>query len=330
MQLSRLRGDPQCAPPLSDPIHLSATATVASNSSAGVNAAALKNPSGGPMEIHQIKWELQIPSASVSFTGAVAGGVIACKLEMGGHALTNGYVPVWNFVRPNSILNEILINTGATAAGQVSVFTWTLPRPLYVPDGVVVTPTLQHRGLYTSSINVRVSFGARTFRSKSGPPKKIYLPYVSSYVSKNFDANADDTDQSTELDLVNPFDQPLRLQRLTGRAQFLNSNKNGSGTIYVDEGYNGSSSGASPGEEMLKLRIFDSNGRPIVRNPTILRSIFPTSTRSWEFDNGAVMDPQSYYRILVNKSAPLAGTSSDPVFCQAFVGAVGWREIGGL
>lgn len=328
MQLSRRNRNDKCIQLPSDPIHLTATATVPSNSTTGVNAAALKNPMGGAMEIHQIKWELQIPSASVTFTGSVTGGVIGCKLEMGGHPLTNGFIPVWSFVKPNSILDEILMNTGATAAGQVSVFTWNLARPLYVPPGVTVTPAFQHRGLFQAAVNVRISYGGRSFRAKTAAPKKVNVPYASVYISKNFDANAADTDQSTELDIINPFDTPLKLQRLTGRCQFQDSNRGGN--LYIDEGYNGATSGPTPGEEMLSVRIFDSNGRPIVRNATIFRSVFSTITRSWEMDNGAVMDPESYYRVLLTKAAPLAGASSDPVFCQAFVGAVGWREIGGL
>src|SRR3972149_2029811 len=74
------------------PIHLTATTTLASNSSGGVNAIALKNPIGRPMEIHEIKFQLTMeePSTRLAFKGIIVG----CKLDLGKIPITNGFIPI--------------------------------------------------------------------------------------------------------------------------------------------------------------------------------------------------------------------------------------------
>lgn len=344
MQMSRFRGDQDCAPQLSDPIHLTAAASVPSNSTTGVNAAALKNPTGAAMMIHQIKFSLKAQvSSGAQFQATVLGGMILCDLKLGNIPLTNGFVPVWNFVKPNSFNSELftLITEEATADAAYAEFCWTLARPLYVPANAVIIPSFSNTGLVPNTIDVRISYAGRSLKAGAAPPKRVFIPYVSSYISKNFPADDEDSDESSELSIINPFDQPLKLQRLTGRCQNVR-NIAGLATVYADEGFSqvivpGLSSDyylsmATPGEEMISVKIYDSNGRPIVKDFTIFRAVFPTTTRSWEFDNGAVMDPQSYYRVFVDKQPALIGdTATDfTIFSQITIGAVGWREIADL
>lgn len=344
MQMARFRGgEPNCAPQLSDPVHLTAFASVPSNSSTGVNAAALKNPVGAAMMINQIKFSLKAQvNAGAQFQATVLGGMILCELKLGNIPLTNGFIPVWNFVKPNSLNAELftVVTEESVADAAYAEFCWTLPRPLYVPANAVIIPTFSNTGLVPNTIDVRISYAGRSLKAGAPTPKKVAIPYVSSYISKNFPADDEDSDESSELSLINPFDQPLKLQRLTGRCQNVR-NINGSAIVYADEGFSqiltaGAGdhylSMATPGEEMISVKIYDSNGRPIVKDFTIFRSVFPTATRSWELDNGAVMDPQSYYRVFVDKQPALIGDTADDftIFSQLTIGAVGWREISDL
>lgn len=302
---------------LSTPIHLTATTSLASNTTGGVNTVALKNPMGGAMEVHEIKFQVTGPLSQTNAN--VFGGIIAAKLDIGSHPLTNGYVPIWSLGRSLGLGAENLIRNVNNA---ISEFSWRLARPLYVPADAVITPTFQHRGLITNSLSVRVSYVGRSFNRRGPLPQKVYIPYASAYVSKNFSIDSADTDESTELELINPFDSPLFIQRFTGRCQFYWND--GSANNYATDSQMGS---IVSGGQLMTVRMVDSNGRPIIRNFTVFYTAFPQPTRSWELDGKAVMDPQSYYRVFTRKSAPTAALNI-PATTQIFVGCVGWREIG--
>lgn len=303
------------------PIHLTATATLGSNSSGGVNAIALKNPLGQPMEILQIKWSLY---QSATNRGDV-GGVIACKLDLGKHSLTNGFVPVWSFGRVENLTGEIINGTDTNGTVYTTnEFSWKLPQPLYVPANAVVIPTFQHRGLIEQEIQVRISYSARSIPPGTPEPKKVSIPYAACYVSKSFNVNNAGTDSSSETDLINPFDEPLFLQRLTGRVAQLNLS-NTPPTIYdSDETY----AGETVSTIQYNVRLIDSFGRPLIRNFVPFRMAFSGVTRTWETD-GDVMDPRSYVLAYVRKDVPYQGASGSNIISQAFIGLVGHRYVVG-
>jgi hypothetical protein len=272
------------------------------------------------MEIHEIKWVVGGLASDVEvFGGSIFGGIIACKLDLGTTKITNGFVPIWNFGRADDLSKELHVSTNLGVPYEVaSFFHWRLPRPLYVPEGGILTPTFQHRGLLSQSLSVQISYSARSLDVKS-QPKKLYVPYVASYTSRVLDFTAGqpvETDESTETDLVNPWSEPLFLQRFTGR---FYTKQDFSGVINVAEDVFPTLS-----NDGTRIRIVDSGGRPIVQNPTPFRQVFSAPTRSWEME-GHVMDPHSHYRVFVRKTQP-----SFPVFGtvqgQAHVGVVGFRE----
>lgn len=292
------------------PVHLSSSLVLVSGGNGSVSPAALKNPMGQDMEVLEIKFELS--GDAMAGQQAVFGGTIMCELVMGNHKITNGSIPVWNFGRAENLEGE---SKGA-GANSFQSYSWRLPRPLYVPAGAVVAPKFTHTGFTTQPINVRVGYSARTTFVK---PKRIYLPWVAKYISKAFNPlqNAD-VDNSTELDLVNPHAEPLHLQRFVGRTLKIRSD----GVANEDDPQ-------SFGSQYLTMRMTDSYGRPIVRSYTPFRSVFGAITRSWDLDNGAVLDPESYYLVNLKKAESDLGSDADAA-AQAFISMVGWRELGAL
>ncbi len=81
------------------------------------------------------------------------------------------------------------------------------------------------------------------------------------------------------------------------------------------------------GSQYLLARVRDSYGRPIVANISPFQSVFQGETRSWEVE-GAELDPEAYYVVQLQKNALSVLAASPGATLQAFVGMVGWRELG--
>lgn len=302
--------------PASTPVHLTAYTTLASNSSGGVNAIALKNPNGTPMEVLEIKFQLRTNSAAA--LDANLGGTVACKLGLGNYPLTNGFVPVWSFGRREC---ELEVSSNATPTfEQAMEYTWRLAKPLYVPAGAVILPTFQHRGVVQNDITVRISYSGRSLDPSAPPPAKLALPYVAQWVSKSFAiSTTPDSDQSTETDLVNPFSEPLLLQRFVGRCQIFRSDTS---SLSEDDL-------ARVSYRLCNLRMIDMFGRPILRNYTPFRMVFDALSRSWEMDNCSVLDPRSYI-IAYLRADPAGDNNMQAQFSyQTFVSLIGWRDVVG-
>lgn len=325
------------------PLFLNAKTTVAPNSTGGVNSIALRNPMHRPMEILAISFEMEM----TGFQGAgalplpdepplnVLGGLIACKLDLGQWPITNGFVPTWSFGRSEQAFDEatqssavIIDPTSPTGVREATTqsYIWRLPRPLYVPNDSVLVPNFQHRGLFAKPVDVNVGYVCRSL-PKGYEPKKIILPYAAAFVSKNFDVNTIagsvsgfDTDESTETDLTNSFDEELCLQRFSGRALMYN---NGAPSL-SDETGQPLSAWASAG---LTVRMVDSHGRPIIPNFTPFRTAFAGMTRSWEMDAGQMLDPRSYYNAILRVNSLGVPPADQFYTLQAMIGMVGWREM---
>lgn len=319
--------------PNTTPLSLTATATVASNSSAGVNSIALKNPMGQPMEILEVRFQLNTIGYPGSNLSTILGGMIYCKMDLGEHEITNGFVPTWCFGKWESPL-EAFVAVTQLPAEQVYIYQtyiWKLPKPLYVPAGSVLIPTFQHTGLFQNTVEISVTYNCRSFPVGTPPPEKLSLPYVAAYTSKTFERSETETDESTETDLVNPFSVPLHIQRFVGRLQVFQSN------VSVAQETPPTTTAAGSGRvadaptsyENWQIKMVDMLGRPIVQDFTPFRMVFDAQSRSWEMDNGAVMDPNSYIIAYCRKAAGTGVIEGGPYFSQAFISVVGWRDLVG-
>lgn len=296
------------------PFHLSSAIQLQTGAADAPAIAAFKNPMGQDMEVLEIKFETCGALDSNNVTGIPYGGSIGCELTMDTLKLTNGSVPVWCFGRAENISAETKIDTNLTPALAWNAYTWKLPRPLFVPAGMAITPKFNHFGYVPETLMVRVGYSAR--RAVKAP-KVVNVPWVAAYKSKSFNPiNVAGTDVSQELDLVNNTDKMFHLQRFVGRTLFT--------------AQSGTTSEVNPisfGSRFLTLRMVDSYGRPIVRTYTPFRSVFGAVTRSWELEEtGALLDPLAYYRVFLKKGAMTMAANQNGGSAQAFVSMVGWRE----
>ncbi len=298
------------------PVHLSASLVLPSGSNGAVPAAAMKNPMGQDMELLEVKFEISGLDGE-SFHAEGYGGSVWCELVMGGIKITNGAIPVWNFGRAENIDGEQQTGSLSSVNRSFLSYSWRLPRPFFIPAGAALVPNFTHTGIVPDTLNVRIGYSARTVFTK---PKTIYVPWVAKYASKVFNPiNEAAVDQSAELDLVNPNPEPLHLQRFVGRT--LAIMPTGGMQEFAPEFFGG---------RTLTMRMSDSYGRPIVRSFTTFRSVFSPLTRSWELDNGAELDPESFYRVQLNVTDIDIVDEIDGATGQAFISMVGWRELEGL
>lgn len=290
------------------PIHLTAAATVSANSQQGVNAISLKNPTGQAMELLEVKWLL-----STRELIHVTGGTIGCKLDLGSIPITNGFVPVWNFAPSTKFDFETVSNAGRQAVG----YQWKLHRPLYIPPGAVVVPTFHHFGQIPNDIDVRISYSCRTLPAGYKLPPRVPVPYVAYWSTKVFElfSFSEDRDQSRETDLVNRFNEPLRIHRFVGRWFTFEPLNN--------FGHEADNTGPS---RLVQVRMVDSRGEPVIPQFTFFRQVFSAVTRSWEVDY--IVPPQTFYIVSARRLA-----SGPPPFedanklGQGFISMVTTREM---
>lgn len=291
------------------PINLYGSVTVNPSSEQAINAIAFKNPNSGPMLINEIKF--QMFGGTTGNTTQFAGGAIACKLDMGQIPLTNGFVPVWLFGRCENLIMESLNNNSGL------YFRYRFPRPVFVPSGGAIVPTIRHTGIPGNfNITVGVSLAGKAL-APSFSPSKVYLPYVAAFVSKFLDLSTVSTQTSAESDLINQFDTPFFVDRFTARCtQALPGGAQGD---YAATGF-----AAVP--EMINIRMRDSLGNPIVKDFSPIYTVVPGVERSWALNGDVQLPPKAYYSIDV-QTASSAQLAALGLFGQLGFGMSGWREV---
>jgi hypothetical protein len=168
-------------------------------------------------------------------------------------------------------------------------------------------------------ITALISYSARSLPLGAPPPVVASIPYVSSWVGKPLPVDTADTDVSSELNLINPFDVPLKLQYMVGKVDTAINYASAVGYQHFE----------LPIEyipaRLIQILITDSNGNAIVPQYTNWRQVFHGLHRAL-ITRDCIMPPQSFYRVYLTKLASAFATgqvaSSTPQ-----IGLVGHREI---
>lgn len=285
--------------PTRRPIVLTSEVTIDANSARSPDLLKLKNPTGEHFAIREIRFSLRAPTGNVFFTG----GAVAVKLDLGSQALTNAYVPVWNFGR------YVAREPDATSLNLPCQFQWKLKHPLYIPSDAGLACEFQHRGMVKSPIIASVTYLGHALDASRAPPI-VQLPWVASYASPVFELAATGSDSSSASDLVNPFNVPIHLERFTGRLNFVRTDVDLNESFLADR--------------TMFIRMRHSSGVPMVREFTHLRQVFGVYPHSWE-QRGTVVAPGSGYLVDVDKRAATIAVAGNSV--QATIGMVGWRSL---
>lgn len=317
--------------PQMGPLILSDTVTLAINEEKQLFAKAkLNNPLKTPMWVDEIIFSIGSTSFKNSGgtypfsawnTGLNYGGVISAKLFLDRTALTNGYVPLWNFGRAiNTTSYSNVASTMLTDAPQV--FVWHLPKPLWMSPDAILTPTVKRTNEGSiANVTVRCTVLGRAINSSDPVPKTIDVPWVASWVGATRSMGTDNTDQSEGQHLVNPFAVPLKVQRFIGRIKATTSDGTTTVTEAMSQGSDNNSDSAAYSQWLL-VRMNDSRGRIVVRDYTPFGLLFNQVDRSWSVD--ALLNPREYYKVLLDeKFSNITGTDK----LTPHISMVGYRTL---
>lgn len=317
----------------SDPIILSAETRLEPGSSSGVNTAALKNPHGLPMELLWVRFSLfpltpDVPD--VELLSSMTGMVVGVKMDLGKIPVVDAGVPISCFGAARDdwdVINRFYLSP--TTIVLHNTYTWRLKHPLYIPAGATLVPLFQHYGQIPYPAQVRVTYMCRSLSAKKRTGK-TWVPWVTSWRSRGFDFASADTvltaqyDESSEIDIVNPFDVPVNVVRFCGRQSLttpLNNLQNSESSIL----FPASAFISEAGDSNTTLTMKSSSGDEIVRNETQFGGLFPLNLKVWDIPGGWSMAPGEFLKIRAAFAPQL--NAEDPGRVQVGVSAVGYRKV---
>lgn len=307
------------------PIHVYADASLQANSQVAVNAQALQNPLGGPMEIHEIRFKItaDLPYSVLDVTNPVTGdmgALIGVKMDLGTIEITNGFVPAWALGMDEDQYASVQVREIPPSGELIrdsSYYRWRLPKPLYVPAGTTVVPQFQHRGFSSVPVQIGIGYSGRALPGNAPPPSTNFVPWITSYYSKAFELRTaqSDFDQSAATDLFNKWDQPVMLQRLGIHCPIIDLAAGSwyEWTINVGSFY-----------DYIQARIVDSGGLPIVRKYTPLGQIVNAMNRTWEM-SGAAMPPGTFWNVFL-RCDPTFDDPGKTLIAQPQMALTGYRK----
>jgi hypothetical protein len=206
-------------------------------------------------------------------------------------------------------------SSGSSTANTYGYYKWVLPVPLVLNVGETVTPSflwMTPNGLTSAQLtgpDTIIAHVSLVGQQTDAPGERVQkIPYASAWVPFTANGGQMGNDDTT---LVNKFNSPLWIQRLTFRLYAEDTLKNFPFTPLPDFWR------AELDKMSNKIRIADTTGVDIVRDMTPLADIFDVNRLAWTFNQQ--LEPRGRIKVTLN-DAPVAATYL-PMF-----GLVGWRE----
>lgn len=345
----------------SRPIILHTEVVVPSNADTEAPAGPMMNSSGSDIEIHSFKFSVRPSNAAIAQLSAdgpiqpVSGGQFGVAITVKneddeGYALTKGPIPLWGFGPAYGLGDEIalqvlgIFSDAATfAAVPTATYIWKLDHPLRVPAGACIVPVFRSIGNFTYDVLAGMTAVGCTVEH-SGKQATYKVPWVSSFISSSDRYDDAQKEESSPKALQNPNDKPVYIERFVGRMHIFTDFTTAvpvtsvtdtalyagdlgtliSGTLGIEEAAEGWF------DRTISIQMSDSMGNPLVRVPTLFRSVFEPATRTWEVKH--ILPPEQYFRVLLykdnaNYSSGELRLASSPMRSQVSITMVGWREV---
>ncbi len=287
----------------------------------------LENPFQAPMWLDEIRFRLPLQSQGTSSSEAWSS--ISVQLKLGNLQLTQGFVPIGLL---GKVLNDsVLVNNPGVGDTQLenspSVFTWKLPRPLFIPARELLRPTI-YFSPYSGAPNktVTIIYCCRPLPKGTPEPKTLHLPWVTSYVPPTLTTpNAVDTiNHSTPADLYNPWDQELRVQRFIGRFMAQGIPAAGAeddGNMDMASALVDLNTGLITSGTFVTAQ--DSYNNILIRDVTPFTNVFCQVDRSWTVN--CILPPKGFYLFTIDRQWNAVSTPA--ITATVGISMVGYREV---
>lgn len=269
----------------STPVLLSTSVNVAENNSGIPSSRDLSYPYRKAIWLEEIRFDVSFPSGSATVD---LGALVYAKLYLGKHYLMRDPMPIWLLgTVMGSYSLEALKDTTLSTTVTYGHFRWRLPEPLYIEAGQYLSTVLNRfvDGL-GGNVTVQVSYVGRTVPPSQPRPKVFPVPYAAPFLTT---VNGSTYQQSNEKHLFNPFNAPLRVQRMTGRVLTFVSGLIASNTLAMTPSVN------NPSGTTIAVQIYDSWGGKIVNDLTGPSDVWDVLRASWTFDT--ILPPKGMYQV---------------------------------
>jgi hypothetical protein len=299
----------------------------------------LSNYFDTPMVIDEVRVQIVAP-----YEIAVGnfGGAVRLKLSLGRFALCTDYIPVGCFggtfdggTIDNSTMQAFLfasesLGGGFTPYNFVGFFRWKLPRPLVVPVGMPLEAKISRQvdniaaaiGYPPTSLAVNLAYAGRVSKNKLPSGIIAPIPYVGLFEHQFLTPSVT---TSNQLDLYNPFQSTLNVQRFVGRWQ----------NIYLDD--------SDPLNTWIALDTVDAGSSEFDFPPSQIRTFdgfnitngFIPGLSIWEANTKATSTNVAFSRdqgveVMIDATAGLPDTqfsgSAYDGSNTSFVTMIGWRN----
>lgn len=288
----------------------------------------LENPFQGPMWIDEIRF--RIPATNAMTTPSYAWAGLRAKFTLAGIPLTNGFVPLGLL---GKVLNDsVTLGEQDVGDGSPSIFTWKLPRPIYIPAREFLRPTLYLEPGAVFSPNtfprtVTIIYACRPVAKGTPPPEKINLPWVTFFkppyiTMTTADGGSDAIDQSQPSDIFNPWPQNLHVQRFVGRLMGIPSGEDQNHMSIASANINLTTGLPTSGTFVTAQ---DSFNNILVRDPTPFAHLFDFIDRAWTVN--AVLPPKGFYLFTVDRNWTAYKPFEEDLTATVGISMISYREI---
>lgn len=280
----------------------------------------LENPFQGPMWLDEIRFRMPISTAGGD-ASPLAWSNLKVSLKLGEIPLTHGFVPIGLL---GKVLNDSTGLEQTTSSLGPAMFTWKLPKPLFIPARELLRPTMYIEPGFTTvpTKTITIIYACRPLPQGTPTPKVLQLPWVTYFKPPNLTtATSDQTDQSTPSDLFNPWDQDLHVQRFVGRLMQI---------FGEDDGYMDIASALVDLNTGLPtigtfVSAQDSFNNILIRDETPFAHVFDFVDRSWTVN--CKVPPKGFYLFTVDRLWSLYTAGGGAINATVGISMVGWREV---
>lgn len=292
---------------MNSPVLLSASVSLSSGQALEFESRRLQNPFRTAMLIDEIRIYV---TRNESVPNAYDAYGIGVNLRLGRTQLTKDYVPIANLGRA---LNDDPDPPGYGFVQAVTgPWTWKLHKPLYVPPTEYLVPKVYMAPEYNTNSprTVTIVYVGRSLAEDFPVPSAVTIPYVA-YVASPVKAwGSSSTFETSSADLVNPFNEPLYIQRFIGR-QWL--------TVGSGAATNPDATGIS-----TLIRAANHEGMIMIKDPTSFSSVFAVPDRSWTVNT--VLVPKGFFLFQLDRDYSAYSAFSARSNAQ-FISMVGYRQV---